>query len=671
MSNLQARDLLVGQADLPQANNLIVGSPRTRRETTLAAYPVTSNTTIPQVGEGEQLIRTTPTDSAVEYRALPFSSMQGYGAAQHLGWASPTAYQNSGDEQYLSWASQAASQSSGGFQGPRASQNQHEDHRQMYAHDAPPVGGNIHMVQHPDHDFTNNYIKTQRFNNSDTTAFQHNVQYHQNTNRRGHSNTSQQYGPRYPVVHPLLRLPRLAYSEQDQHLYGQVPPDSDPHSFHYEEPLVLSDSCSGQAHSANNQWFHAQTVPQNQRSPVQTFHYPALHDQSTVGATYEDASASHQHQIAPTESTTRKQMMVSQLAQNSVLPQDLVVDVATSAAINKELKKSARARNSKNSANQPSKPSGVKKQRPKPKKMTAPTDVPSVELSLPLNEYGMYFDSALDASQKTNGLNWPPRDDATLPVDLSARREVVKELLAAMNDVSSIEDKIGDVLINRWLPDDFLDHQGSQDDGSNGSEWVARMAAAVNKFYAPWIKEKACWELADTLERLYREGTHFITIVDPGLLRDAEKWRDLTFLERKDKCVELLKCYKSRADKLLCGSSTQQYALVVGKLLKESKANRINNDRRQRDLIAGRKRDDRKLKTRGRPSKKESSADLQDNPTMNGSQLDGQASVPDLDVTEDEETITSPMGGSKRSRGSDDDTGGDGQPAAKRLRMAD
>jgi hypothetical protein len=97
------------------------------------------------------------------------------------------------------------------------------------------------------------------------------------------------------------------------------------------------------------------------------------------------------------------------------------------------------------------------------------------------------------------------------------------------------------------------------------------------------------------LQKLYRERTHFITILDPQVLAEAEKWRHLTCLVRKDMVVKLLRYFKSRTDKLMRGPNLEEYVLDVGKLLKDSKANRVNNDTRQIDLEAGRKRSDRQL----------------------------------------------------------------------------
>lgn len=91
------------------------------------------------------------------------------------------------------------------------------------------------------------------------------------------------------------------------------------------------------------------------------------------------------------------------------------------------------------------------------------------------------------------------------------------------------------------------------------------------------------------LEKLYREGSHFIGIFDPVVLEEAETWRHLTFRERKDMFVDLLRHYKSRADKLMRGPCIEEYVLNIGKVLRESKVNRENNDQKQRDLEAGRK----------------------------------------------------------------------------------
>jgi hypothetical protein len=99
-----------------------------------------------------------------------------------------------------------------------------------------------------------------------------------------------------------------------------------------------------------------------------------------------------------------------------------------------------------------------------------------------LNEHGMFFDSYDDAATKLDALNWPARDDPGLPKSPENRREIVKELLAAMNDMTAFKDKAGPVFQNRWLRDgDAENAQGS--------------STGAGQFYEPWRKEKKCWEI--------------------------------------------------------------------------------------------------------------------------------------------------------------------------------
>jgi hypothetical protein len=98
-----------------------------------------------------------------------------------------------------------------------------------------------------------------------------------------------------------------------------------------------------------------------------------------------------------------------------------------------------------------------------------------------LNKHGMYFDSHKDASEKLNVLNWPARyNDPGLPKTADDRRAIVKQLYAAINDMSNFQDKVGNVLKKRWLGDG--DTENAQD-----------------KFYEPWRKEKKCWEILVSL----------------------------------------------------------------------------------------------------------------------------------------------------------------------------
>jgi hypothetical protein len=98
---------------------------------------------------------------------------------------------------------------------------------------------------------------------------------------------------------------------------------------------------------------------------------------------------------------------------------------------------------------------------------------------------------------------------------------------------------------------------------------------------------------------LYREGAGFISILDPGKLKDCEKWRHLTFGERIAKLTQVCRQYKSRVDKLLRNRGYwEEYVLCPNTLIKISDSNRSINDRRMGDITAGRKRADRPMSTK-------------------------------------------------------------------------
>ena len=80
-----------------------------------------------------------------------------------------------------------------------------------------------------------------------------------------------------------------------------------------------------------------------------------------------------------------------------------------------------------------------------------------------------------------------------------------------------------------------------------------------------------------------------MSIHDLSVLKSAEQWRNLTFIERKDMLVETFRTFKSRVDKMMHGWAREEYVLLPGTLLKNSKANRHNNDSRIEYLREGRK----------------------------------------------------------------------------------
>ncbi|KAL5118602.1 hypothetical protein ACEQ8H_003453 [Pleosporales sp. CAS-2024a] len=69
--------------------------------------------------------------------------------------------------------------------------------------------------------------------------------------------------------------------------------------------------------------------------------------------------------------------------------------------------------------------------------------------------------------------------------------------------------------------------------------WLNPQKPGEADFYQPWEKEKICWELAHTAEKIYDEGTWFISILDAEILKNAEKSRHLKFRERIDMLIQL------------------------------------------------------------------------------------------------------------------------------------
>ncbi|KAI4650675.1 hypothetical protein J4E93_003032 [Alternaria ventricosa] len=235
--------------------------------------------------------------------------------------------------------------------------------------------------------------------------------------------------------------------------------------------------------------------------------------------------------------------------------------------------------------------------------------------ALPLNSFGLYFTEVTEARQKARGLDWPPRKDETLPNTKEERIAVVRKLFTAIQDTSDIQDKMSSPMLKkRWLAESV--EESGEDRVGNAGETKPKQNIATNTVYKPWVKERLCWDILvsfaiahaitganmnkETTERIYREGAGFVSILDPVMIDRCEKSRNLTFEERISKLVGVLKSYKSRVDKLLRGGCVEEYVLCPDTLLQISSSNRQQNDERQKDLTAGRKREDRLVKKPGK-----------------------------------------------------------------------
>jgi len=233
----------------------------------------------------------------------------------------------------------------------------------------------------------------------------------------------------------------------------------------------------------------------------------------------------------------------------------------------------------------------------------------------PLNSFGLYFTEVTEAHQKARRLDWPPREDESLPETKEERIAVVRKLFTAIQDTSDIQDKLSSPMLKkRWLAENV--GESGEDRVGNAGETKPKQKIATNTVYKPWVKERLCWDILvssaiahamtganmnkETAERIYREGAGFVSILDPVMIDRCEKSRNLTFEERISKLVGVLKSYKSRVDKLLRGGCVEEYVLCPDTLLQISSSNRQQNDERQKDLTAGRKREDRLVKKPGK-----------------------------------------------------------------------
>ena len=233
----------------------------------------------------------------------------------------------------------------------------------------------------------------------------------------------------------------------------------------------------------------------------------------------------------------------------------------------------------------------------------------------PVNSFGVYFTEVTEARQGARGLDWPPREDDTLPNTKEERVAVVRELFAAIQDTSDIQDKKSSPMLKkRWLAESA--EESNEDGVGDPGKTKRKQSIAKDTVYKPWIKERLCWEILvsvaagyamtganmnkETTERIYREGTAFVSILDPVMIERCEKYRELTFKERISSVVGVLKSYKSRVDKLLRGGCVEEYVLCPDAVLQISSSNREQNDERQKDLAHGRKREDRPVKKPGK-----------------------------------------------------------------------
>jgi hypothetical protein len=117
---------------------------------------------------------------------------------------------------------------------------------------------------------------------------------------------------------------------------------------------------------------------------------------------------------------------------------------------------------------------------------------PKVQKPAPLlKAHGLCFDNLEEARRLVQGLDWPPREDDSLPETDPERVAIALDLVDAMQDLSDVKDKIdGASLIHRWLGIPTEDPEDAA-----GAEGEAKQRTATDEYYSLPSKHRVCLEL--------------------------------------------------------------------------------------------------------------------------------------------------------------------------------
>jgi hypothetical protein len=161
---------------------------------------------------------------------------------------------------------------------------------------------------------------------------------------------------------------------------------------------------------------------------------------------------------------------------------------------------------------------------------------------------------------------WYPVPDATIPTNDIQRQRWVLKLLPAINNTTNVCDAQGQVFQNRWY----------------------RPGIGPSSFYSAESKEILAWDILALVEALHREGPSVLVSFNQEFWTKATKTKNWTFAQRMEMIMELLAMSKARCEKLLAGVGMQIVVASPQVLIKTTKANGLQNGKRQRILEAGR-----------------------------------------------------------------------------------
>jgi hypothetical protein len=185
------------------------------------------------------------------------------------------------------------------------------------------------------------------------------------------------------------------------------------------------------------------------------------------------------------------------------------------------------------------------------------------------------------ARKSQRQFDWrPPSADPSVPQSGDARQHYVEVLRDAMIDISGAGEKTtGCPFARRW-----------------GSVKETR-----ELYYDMEHIETVCWSLIDIAERYHVEGMSSLSIFDPESINTAKKCMNLTFGQRIDSMVQLLKSSKSKVDALMKNVDWELFVAVSTKQVKASRTNRTMNENRKVSIDTG---NESLGKTKGKQSRK-------------------------------------------------------------------
>ncbi|KAF2822423.1 hypothetical protein CC86DRAFT_410031 [Ophiobolus disseminans] len=180
---------------------------------------------------------------------------------------------------------------------------------------------------------------------------------------------------------------------------------------------------------------------------------------------------------------------------------------------------------------------------------------------------GLHYTSFAEAVADISPQSWRnPLLDPSIPNTDVQRQVYVLKLLNAINNTANVYDKRNLNFQKRWVSP----------------------ISGPSFYYSPTDKEFVACDILALAEKLHRDGPSALISFDPVFWHNAIKTRELTFSQRIDKIVELLAFSKARCEKVLAGTSLQAVVAHPMYLLRMTKFNGTQNEKRQQILKAGR-----------------------------------------------------------------------------------